>query len=102
MKQYDTEKARDYKLRSRYGMTLVDYNVMLQRQHRKCAVCHRPASSFSKALSVDHNHKTSHVRGLLCTHCNTNVMKFLRDDKSLVRGLIDYLRNALFEDIDWE
>lgn len=35
-----------------------------------CAICKRPRSDFKNKLSVDHNHVTSKIRGLLCFYCN--------------------------------
>lgn len=40
------------------------------KQGGKCAVCGKHESEFKMRLSVDHNHKTSQVRGLLCYRCN--------------------------------
>jgi len=102
VKQSDTKKAKDYKLRSRYGITLAEYDDMLQRQQGKCAICKRPATDFKKALSVDHNHVTGFCRGLLCDFCNSKLLKFLRDNKKLAYGLVEYLTDAFYADIDWE
>lgn len=44
--------------------------LMSLNQGYKCAICERPESSFKKRLSVDHNHRTKRVRGLLCFYCN--------------------------------
>ncbi len=40
------------------------------KQGAKCAICEKPESSFKNRLSVDHNHATGLVRGLLCFRCN--------------------------------
>jgi hypothetical protein len=36
----------------------------------KCSICKRPRSDFKNNLSVDHNHKSNRIRGLLCFQCN--------------------------------
>jgi Recombination endonuclease VII len=62
----------------------------LIREHGDhCAVCQKPSSAFKKRLSVDHNHKTDKVRGLLCYRCN----KFLvgRQTIESARKLLNYL-----------
>lgn len=41
-------------------------------------------------LSVDHNHSTGEVRGLLCANCNA-ALGLIDDNKSILSDLIDYL-----------
>lgn len=62
-------KAVDARLRSRYGITVADYDAMLSAQNGLCAICDQPSTN-GKRLHVDHNHETGKVRGLLCTSCN--------------------------------
>jgi len=40
----------------------------------KCAICDKPGSHFKKVLSVDHDHKTNKIRGLLCYRCNKFIL----------------------------
>lgn len=63
------EKARPRTLLRRYGITQEDYNRLFAAQKGLCAICERPPHK-GKNLSVDHDHKTGRVRGLLCTGCN--------------------------------
>lgn len=35
-----------------------------------CGICKKPGKAFKKRLSVDHNHKSNKIRGLLCYRCN--------------------------------
>jgi len=62
-------RAKMY-LSKRYGLTLEDYNSMLQKQQGCCAMCGRHWTNFSKRFHVDHNHKTGKIRSLLCVGCN--------------------------------
>jgi hypothetical protein len=57
--------------------------------NQSCAICKRHESGFKKRLSVDHNHKSGQVRGLLCYYCN----KFLvgRHTIESVEKILDYL-----------
>ena len=55
-------------------MTLEDYEALLERQGHACAICERPYD-YLRPLHVDHDHGTSHVRGLLCAGCNTGLGK---------------------------
>ena len=50
-------------------MSLEQYNQMALAQNGVCAICKKENSNGIK-LSVDHNHKTGKVRGLLCQRCN--------------------------------
>lgn len=58
-------------LKKTYGITLEYKNQLLKLQSYRCAICMRPETDFKKGLSVDHNHETNRVRGLLCFMCNT-------------------------------
>lgn len=59
---------RDIDYRRRYGITLVEYDVMLAGQDGNCALCGEPPKKIR--LSVDHDHDTGAIRQLLCTRCN--------------------------------
>ena len=54
-----------------------------------------------QSLSVDHNHDTGYIRGLLCNKCNWGLMGYLRDDKTLVQRLIKYLQESVDKDKMW-
>lgn len=54
-----------------YGLSIEDFDQLLTKQRNRCALC---GSEFAKTLmrkpSVDHDHSTGEVRGLLCGECN--------------------------------
>jgi hypothetical protein len=60
-------QSRLYRLKSRFGITLDDYNAMLLAQNNACAIC----GQHGRKLHVDHCHTTGKVRGLLCAPCNS-------------------------------
>lgn len=62
-------RARALRLKNLYGITPEQYNKMLRRQYKRCAICERPPKP-GKHLHVDHDHKTGRVRGLLDWWCN--------------------------------
>jgi hypothetical protein len=70
-----------------YGLTLEDYDAMIDKQNGSCAICFQKQSGN---LFVDHCHKTNEVRGLLCNKCNS-ALGFLNDDISLFENAIRYL-----------
>lgn len=57
----------------RYGLSITDYNDMLEKQSGRCAICGTYPTGRTKHLSVDHSHPTGKVRGLLCHRCNALV-----------------------------
>jgi len=80
------------RLKGRYGIDLVSYNALLEKQGGGCAICGGPPNGRSAdAFHVDHDHATGKVRGLLCHHCNTAIGS-LRDDVSLIEKAAAYLR----------
>ena len=58
-------------LKKSYGIDLAEFNRMLTDQNGGCAICGRPEKRKGKPLAVDHCHTSKHVRGLLCSACNT-------------------------------
>jgi hypothetical protein len=61
---------RDKYLQETYGITEADYQMKLDSQNYRCALCGKDETTFKVKLNVDHNHKTGVVRGLLCYRCN--------------------------------
>lgn len=80
-------------LRSSYGITLEDYNKLLEKQNYKCAICNRHQNEFTRKFAVDHCHITDKVRGLLCGNCNIGIGN-LQDDINIIENALKYLRNA--------
>ena len=73
---------------SLYGLTLEDYDAMMERQNGVCAIC---STETKGNLHIDHNHQTNEVRGLLCGKCN-RAIGLLNDDISLFTKAITYLK----------
>lgn len=74
--------------RWRYGIAPAEYDALLARQDGKCAICRETPNG--EALSVDHNHHTGAVRGLLCRQCNAGIGLF-NEDPNLIRQAIAYV-----------
>lgn len=98
-KGYDPEKRHAKHLRIKFGMTSEQYQNIYNSQGGKCAICGREEKVLStavfnkapKKLSVDHDHKTGQVRGLLCSNCNAAVGYF-DDNTSIIEKAIEYLK----------
>lgn len=73
-----------------YGLKEHEYGRLYEGQGGVCALCNR-ATGASRRLSVDHDHATGEVRGLLCRPCNT-FLGHARDDIAFFWRCIRYLR----------
>lgn len=82
---------REYRLRRDYGISLVEYDEMLEAQGGGCAICGKTPEENRRRLAVDHDHETGEVRGLLCIRCNHGLGNFL-DSSELLRSAIQYLQ----------
>lgn len=90
---YETNKEhlKDIELMKHYGISLTEYNQMLKEQNCVCAICKNPESSKRKlSLSVDHDHKTGKIRGLLCGRCNRG-LGYFKDNINFLTHAIKYL-----------
>ena len=52
----------------RYGITHSEFTTLLEKQNHKCAICGAQSPS-----SLDHNHSTNELRGVLCVRCNMGI-----------------------------
>ena len=71
--------TRKYKYKVRYGITIEDFDKLLEKQNGLCAICQSPPSDCNRGnhtLHVDHDHTTGEVRGLLCFRCNRAIGLF--------------------------
>ena len=89
----DTGSHRNTMLKSKYGITLEDYNKMLLAQNSLCAICGKrdTRNKSMPNLAVDHCHQTGKVRGLLCDRCNFSLGGF-EDNINLLNKAIEYLK----------
>jgi hypothetical protein len=88
---YKGKRARDTKLRFKYGISHQDYLDLLEEQNGGCAICGAKAEEqYHGVLDVDHNHETNEVRGLLCNSCN-RAIGLLKDSPKKLRDAADYL-----------
>lgn len=83
------EQRRDYSLRSKYGICIEDFEKMLLNQSYKCKICDFEFNNRKK-IFVDHCHKSSKVRGLLCYNCNI-ALGHIKDNIYTLKNMINYL-----------
>ena len=84
------EQIAGSKLKSAFGITLTDYNAMLEKQNHQCAICGKSPEQNKKRLAVDHCHTTNKIRGLLCSTCNKAIGLF-SDNIPQLQSAIQYL-----------
>ena len=86
---YSKRRAKQAKLKCKYGITLEEYNQLFQQQNGHCAICGTHQSELVKTLAVDHDHKTGKVRGLLCMRCNLDLR--VVENKNFIKKAEYYL-----------
>lgn len=76
-----------------YGITLEEKQDLIEYQGGGC-ICKdwTGYNGASRSLSVDHDHETGVVRGVLCKHCN-DLLGRIRDDPAYFLRMIAYLEN---------
>lgn len=87
--------AKNARLKAIYGITLLDYNEMFEKQNGLCFICGNPeisGISRDNNLLVDHNHATGKVRKLLCNNCNRGLGAF-RDNIAIMERAIQYIKD---------
>lgn len=69
-----TAASQKKALPRKYGITMEDYESMVERQGGRCAICLSDNPGRTKSVwCIDHDHETGQVRGLLCGDCNTGI-----------------------------
>ena len=84
----DTERWNKTRRMKKYGITEDCFSAMFKNQKSSCKIC--CVDLNRKTAHIDHCHTEGHVRGLLCTQCNTGLGMF-KDDTSLLEEAIKYL-----------
>lgn len=86
-------------LKRKYGITVDEYEALLDRQGGVCAIC--GGEQLGRSLEIDHNHSCCPgdkscggcIRGLLCGKCNRGIGQ-LDDSVSMLRLAIAYLEGT--------
>lgn len=84
------EWHKEWKLKTRYGLTTEDFSSMIVEQKSCCKICNQHMDN----PQVDHSHTTGKVRGLLCRNCNTS-LGLLREDPETLRNMISYINDSI-------
>lgn len=80
-------------VKHRYGMTEELLEEMLRQQCGLCAICGGFFEDSYYRPSIDHDHRTGAVRGLLCRGCNTGIAMLEHSQAILLRA-VEYLHGS--------
>lgn len=81
---------RKRRLVRQYGLTLEQYQAVLEFQNERCAICGRARAEFDRQLAIDHDSVTGEIRGALCTACNLG-LGTLGDSSECIQRALSYL-----------
>lgn len=107
----ESKRRRPRQVRSawmlrRYGITLEQFEELIQEQNGQCRICERGITTETQldaqmkrratvnTAVVDHDHATGKVRGALCMLCNRGLGDF-KDNVSALERAVEYLKGAL-------
>ena len=97
----NADTIKNYELKRMYGIDIDEFRKMLTAQGGKCAICGiahdedgtgQLVKNGHKHFSIDHDHKSGEIRGILCAKCNRGVGHF-KDDPALFQSAITYLKS---------
>lgn len=91
-KKKRSEINRKAMLKSKYKLTIEEYDSLLVKQQFCCAVCKKSFDLGAKRNHpVDHCHKIEKIRGIVHFNCNI-LLGYGRDDIELLNSAIEYLK----------
>lgn len=82
-------KERTWK-RQNINITFEEYTKLLKEANNSCQICKVHEDQLEIKLSVDHDHTTGAIRGLLCSKCNSAI-SFLQDDPVIIEAALAYI-----------
>lgn len=85
-----SDATHRWRVEKTYGLGPGEYDILVAAQGGACAIC---GGVRRQRLSVDHDHSTGVVRGLLCRMCNGRLLTAARDNPDVLRRAADYLEN---------
>ena len=92
-KKHAAKRRFEHVCKYKYNITPEDAVALFEKQNSCCAICKQPfPETLGKvgAPSIDHDHSTGKVRGILCINCNVGLGHF-KDNVQLLQQAINYL-----------
>lgn len=106
LEKWDKQQLNS-KLRREFGITADDFYTLLKGQRGVCALCGKSERvtykkeiqegvfvETPKRLSVDHDHETGKIRGLLCFDCNKRLYSNNSEGLNWIKSAAKYLENS--------
>lgn len=96
-KTYRRSNCNECSKLKKFNIGKVEYDTILNKQNGCCAICGEREDIVNKfnhkkiSLSIDHDHVSGAIRGLLCGKCN-KALGLFKDDIDLMLKAIGYLR----------
>lgn len=78
-----------YQIKRKYGLGVCELTRMRIECSDRCGICGEPELK-NQRLSIDHDHETGRIRGLLCSACNLGLGSF-RDNTKRLESAIHWL-----------
>lgn len=91
---YKGARQKSARIKALYGVTESEFNQMFEVSFGLCQIC-----KTEPGLSIDHDHSTNKIRGLLCGNCNRAIGLFY-DNLSILKNACAYLEKT--ETIPWK
>lgn len=82
---------KHYMILYKFDIKPEEYYQKFIEQNGVCSICQQECKQ-KKMLSLDHNHATGKVRGLLCSSCNMALGGF-GDSVEILKSAINYLES---------
>lgn len=82
-------RLRKYAIKSRFGLTLDEWDSIYVLQDFSCAIC-LTMDPGKRGWATDHDHETGKTRGILCQLCNS-VLGYAKDSTTVLRRAALYL-----------
>lgn len=94
-KRYSPVVNRKNNMQKNFGKGILEtYKHLFDLQGGVCAICQSPENGRYAHLSVDHNHDTGKIRGLLCNNCNRGI-GLLKDDPKILEQAKEYIEKSI-------
>lgn len=79
--------------RTKHQMTVAEYINLMKKQMWRCVICQKefaqqPTQQERYDSTIDHDHQTGKIRGLLCRQCNAMLGNARDNSLTLANGIL--------------